>query len=693
MKLLQHAIADGSLVLDLDARDLRSVFRHVVELLAERGLLHADRRKEVEEALLERETLGSTAIGHAMAVPHAYLDCFERPTIVFVRLARPVNLGAPDGIPTRYVFLLLGPPGRAAEHLDTLANIARLMSDSEFRYDAGRVRTGEELLAALIRFDERMAPVPAPKVAEVSEGLTYTGRLCGGILADMRRRLPHYAADFRDGLHTKSVSSTLFLFFACLAPAVTFGGIMAELTGGQIGAVEMMLATTIGGITFAFFGGQPLIILGGIGPHLIFTAILYELCINVWGESRGAELFLPVLAWVGCWAGLMLIVMAATDASCLIRLVTRFTDEIFAALVSLIFIYYAFVGLAHQFSDLEEARHHATAVLSLLLALGTFYIAMSLSRMRRSRYLLPWMRQFLADFGPAIAMAAMTLVAVWLRDVDLKELPVPEQFEPTLRSPDGSTSRAWLLNPLTAPRWVWVASIVPAMLVAVLTYVVQNVTARLVNNRDHRLEKGEAYHLDLVIVGFLFIVCSMLGLPWLVAATVRSLNHLRSLATVEEVVLATGDCRERVLHVRETRVPAVVIHLLIGLSLLLLPLLKIVPMPVLYGLFLYMGVVSMAGNQFLERMSLWLMDSNLYPATHYIRRVPIGTIHRFTALQLGCLAVLIAVEVSPIAILFPLVLVLTVPVRAWAGRFFAPEHLVALDAEEEPDEEIERRAE
>jgi hypothetical protein len=108
---------------------------------------------------------------------------------------------------------------------------------------------------------------------------------------------------------------------------------------------------------------------------------------------------------------------------------------------------------------------------------------------------------------------------------------------------------------------------------------------------------------------------------------------------------------------------------------------------VLYGLFLYMGVVSMSGNQFFERLSLWLTDPALYPRTHYIRRVPAGAIHAFTLLQLCCLLMLWAVQLSRIGILFPLFVALLVPVRLLAGRWFAPDHLAALDSEEEPAEE------
>ena len=369
-----------------------------------------------------------------------------------------------------------------------------------------------------------------------------------------------------------------------------------------------------------------------------------------------------------------------TDASCLMRFFTRFTDEIFSALISFIFIYEAVKSIFHIWEDLDVKQHHDTALLSLLLALGTFYIAMSLSRFRRSSYLRPKIREFFADFGPAIALVVMTLVSVRLHEVSLDVLPAPNTF--------GTTSgRPWSVDLMAAPLWVRFAAAGPALLVTVLVFLDQNITARIVNSPDHRLHKGEAYHLDLGVVGLLMAACSMFGLPWLVAATVRSLNHLRSLATVEEVVVPNGETRDRVIHVRENRVTGLTIHLLIGLSLLLLPVLKMIPMAALYGLFLFMGVVSMSGNQFFERLSLWLKDPSLYPVTHYIRRVPGRIMHAFTLLQVVCLGVLWFVKSSGLAILFPVCIALLVPVRLLAGQLFTTEHLAALDAEEEPEEE------
>jgi hypothetical protein len=160
------------------------------------------------------------------------------------------------------------------------------------------------------------------------------------------------------------------------------------------------------------------------------------------------------------------------------------------------------------------------------------------------------------------------------------------------------------------------------------------------------------------------------------------------LATVEEEIDGNGHSHERIIHVRENRLTGVVIHLAIGLVLfLMLDKLQMIPKSTLYGLFLFMGVVSMSGNQFFTRMSLWIRDPSLYPTTHYLRRVPQKVIHTFTAFQAACLAVLWIVKVSALGILFPLFIAILVPMRMLAGKFIKKEYLQALDAEETPEEE------
>ena len=673
MELVKKSFSEERCLLDLEATDLSDAIAQITAALQQRGQLSEAQREKITRHLLEREQVTATAIGQAVAVPHAYDSALDEPIVVFARLAKPINAGSMDGVPVSYIFLLIGPEEAAARHIDTLAAIARLMSDTESRYELRHASGPEGLRIAFEHFQARTEPHVERVTQDPYEGLRWSGRFAGGVLDDLRRRLPNYVSDIRDGIHLKSVASTMFLFFACVAPTVTFGGVIGVDTGGQIGAIETIVATTIGGVLYALLSGQPLSILGLTGPLLVFITTLYALCVRL-------EIpFLPTYAWVGFWTGGLVILMALTDASFLMRFFTRFTDEIFAGLISLIYLYEAISPLMREAQGLAHREDPSTSLLTLLLALGTLYLAMNLQAFRRSRFLLPWMRELLGDFGPAIALVAMSVVAFWLGNIHLTQLRVPDEFATT-------TERSWLVNPLEAPVWVWYASAVPGLLGAVLIFLDQNITVRLVNSPDHRLQKGPAYHWDLGLVGVLVAAFGMFGLPWLVAATVRSLNHVRSLADVEERVTREGDRRDQVIHVRETRVTGFAIHLLIGLSLLALPLLKVVPMAVLYGMFLFMGLVSMRGNQFFERLMLFPMDSALYPMNHYMRRVPIRVVHFYTAIQFACLAILWIIKSSAIALFFPLFIALVVPVRLMIRRWIAPEHLAALDADATPDD-------
>ncbi|MCH2131242.1 MAG: PTS sugar transporter subunit IIA [Pirellulaceae bacterium] len=677
MQALRKTIEEGNCVLNLEERSIEGIIRSAVKFLVQTGKLTDDQSKDVIDGLIQREREAPTVIGNAVAIPHFYGPVLDQPLMLFIRLRHAVNLGAPDGIATRFIFLLISPEQSTTRHLDALAAVARLMSDDEFHYEAASASTQQDLLDALDRHVQRSRPSITTKPSAPPEELAKGTFPFAGLLQDVRRRLPHYVDDFREGLQAKCISSILFLFFACLAPAVTFGGIMGLATDGQIGPVEMLTASAVCGVIFALFAGQPLIILGGIGPLLIFTIILYRLC----GDLGFSEQFLSVYGWVGLWTGLFTVLLAITNASNLMRYFTRFTDEIFSALMSLIFIYEAIKALANVFHDsFGKSEPHDAAFLTLILTIGTFYIAMSLSRFRRSHYLLPRMREFLSDFGPTIALAAMALVAWLLRnEVTLTTLSVEEGF----KAPN-------LIDLWVVPTWVRWAAAGPAFLATLLVYLSHNITARLVNSPENKLRKGAAYHLDLLVVGGLIAACSMFGFPWLVAATVRSLAHVRALSDTEEVAMSSGASKERIIHITENRFTGLIIHILIGLSLFWLPVLELVPMATLYGIFLYMGFVSLIGNQFMERLSLWLMDSSLYPATHYIRRVPIRVIHLYTFLQFVCLGVLCVINVSrseTVRIIFPVFIALLVPVRALAARLFNKEHLAVLDADEVPEQE------
>lgn len=515
-----------------------------------------------------------------------------------------------------------------------------------------------------------MAHTPHASTTAADDGMTWTGRLAGGLMNDLRRRLPHYADDLRQGLSGKVLASVLFLFFACLANAVAFGGLTGLVTDGQIGTVEMIVATAVGGIVYALLGGQPLTILGGTGPIVIFTGLLYAAC-----RQAGLD-FLAIYAWVGLWSGLFLVLLSVLDASALMRYFTRFTDEIFAALIAVIFIVEAVLSMAQPFRAADPS--HDRALLTLLLGLGTFVLALRFKNFARTRFLWRGVRNFLSDFGPALAIAAMTGVALLLPEVPLAGAAIPERFGTT-------TGRPWQVDLGAVPAWAAAASALPALMATILLFLDQNITARLVNAPENKLVKGCAFHLDLLVVGLIVAVGSLFALPWIVAATVHSLNHVKSLA--DTAVRGEGASRREVIvAVRENRVSGLAIHALIALSILILPVIKLIPMAVLFGLFLYMGIATLQGNQFWERFTLFFTDPKLYPDSHYVQRVRHAKIHIFTAVQVAALAALWALKSSPAGILFPVLIGLLVPLRLSLGRVFTPAELAALDAEASADE-------
>lgn len=501
--------------------------------------------------------------------------------------------------------------------------------------------------------------------------LDFTGRLFGGITDDIRRKLPHYKSDFIDGFHSNVAGTTLFLYFATLANAIAFGALTGLLTGNQIGITEMLVVSAIGGVVFALFSGQPLTILGGTGPITIFTGILYVTC-----NQMNID-FLATYAWVGIWSGVILLICAFTDASALMKYFTRFTDEIFAALISVIFIVEAVKDISKAFGP--EGSGLSSAFLTVILALGTYVLARMLKNFSNTPYLRGKVRTLVSDFGPAFAIMAMTAMALSFPEVELSTPKVPDSI--------GTTSgRPWVVDLFAVPTWIIFASIGPAILATILLFLDQNITTRLVNSPDYKLVKGGGYHLDLAVVGLIVLVASFFALPWIVAATVHSLNHIKSLAKTKIIDLG-GTKKETIVGVRENRLSGLAIHCMMAGSIFFLDYIGYIPMAVLFGLFLYMGLASLNGNQFFDRLMLWVTDPKLYPNTHYTRLVPRKWIHRFTLVQLASFIVLWILKASKLGILFPLMIAALVPINMLLARYIPAPYMEALSAEEAHEDE------
>jgi PTS system nitrogen regulatory IIA component len=104
---------------------------------------------DVLDALLAREQAGSTGVGEGVAVPHAKLPGLDRMRGVFLRLEAPVEFDAIDGAPVDLIFALFAPPDAGAEHLRSLARVARMLRQKELRRQLRLARTPDAIHALL----------------------------------------------------------------------------------------------------------------------------------------------------------------------------------------------------------------------------------------------------------------------------------------------------------------------------------------------------------------------------------------------------------------------------------------------------------------------------------------------------------------------------------------------------------------
>uniref|UniRef100_A0A8C7EEQ1 Solute carrier family 4 member 2 n=1 Tax=Nothoprocta perdicaria TaxID=30464 RepID=A0A8C7EEQ1_NOTPE len=265
------------------------------------------------------------------------------------------------------------------------------------------------------------------------------------------------------------------------------------------------------------------------------------------------------------------------------------------------------------------------------------------------------------------------------------EVPVPKLSVPSGFSVTAPEKRGWVINPLGEssdfPVWMMVASGLPAILVFILIFMETQITTLIISKKERMLQKGSGFHLDLLLIVAMGGFFALFGLPWLAAATVRSVTHANALTVMSKAV-APGD-KPKIQEVKEQRVTGLLVAVLVGLSIVIGDLLRQIPLAVLFGIFLYMGVTSLNGIQFYERLQLLLMPPKHHPDVPYVKKVRTLRMHLFTSLQLACLAVLWAVMSTVASLAFPFILILTVPLRmCLLSRIFTDREMKCLDADE-----------
>uniref|UniRef100_A0A671YZ19 Anion exchange protein n=1 Tax=Sparus aurata TaxID=8175 RepID=A0A671YZ19_SPAAU len=698
------------------------------------------------------------------------LEFLDRPVVAFIRLAPAVLLNGLAEVPitTRFLFILLGPLGKGPQYHEIGRSIATLMTDEIFHDVAYKAKDRNDLVAGIDEFLDQVTVLPPGewdpsirieppknvpsqekrKIPPVPNGVTdlgeseehgghggpelqRTGRIFGGLLLDIKRKAPHYLSDYTDAISLQCLASFLFLYCACMSPVITFGGLLGEATEGRVSAIESLFGASMTGIAYSLFAGQPLTILGSTGPVLVFEKILFKFC-KEYGLS-----YLSLRACIGLWTAFFCLLLVATDASSLVCYITRFTEEAFAALICIIFIYEALEKLLHlghhypinKNNDLQkltqywcmctEPRDPSNETLQyweernitssqvnwtmlevkecemfhgdfvgtacsphgpyipdvlfwcVVLFFSTVFMSAFLKEFKTSRYFPTKVRGIISDFAVFITILTMVFVDYAL-GIPSPKLQVPNKFKPT------RDDRGWLINPVGPnPWWTTIITFIPALLCTILIFMDQQITAVIINRKEHKLKKGCGYHLDLFVVGVMLGVCSVMGLPWFVAATVLSISHVNSLK-LESECSAPGE-QPKFLGIREQRFTGLMIFTLMGCSVFMTSMLKFIPMPVLYGVFLYMGASSLRGIQFFDRLRLFSMPAKHQPDFIYLRHVPLRKVHLFTIVQLSCLILLWVIKTSKAAIVFPMMVLALVFIRKLLDLMFTKRELSWLD--------------
>uniref|UniRef100_A0A8C5T1F0 Solute carrier family 4 member 11 n=1 Tax=Malurus cyaneus samueli TaxID=2593467 RepID=A0A8C5T1F0_9PASS len=634
---LDGFLARASIILDETATSLDDVLREMLKHFAEdpenmepscnfekiMSTLFTDSGtpREGNVHLLSDTIQGVTATVTGVQYQQSWLciictiKSLQRRHVCISRLERPQNWGE-NSCEVRFVILVLAPPKMVSFLL------------------------APELCGALLSLRDLNALFKTSPFAPI--GLHEFLNVGKGISDDIARRLPVYALDFTDGIIGsnkaigKYITTIIFLYFACLLPSIAFGSLNDENTRGVIDVRKTIFAQCIAGLLYALFAGQPLVVLLTTAPLALYINVIRGIC-----DDYNLD-FSAFYAWIGLWNSFFLVIYSLFNLSLLMKLFKRSVEEIMALFISITFVFDAIKGIVKVFKKYYHHGHtggsysgkaradalpelginssflvnssvsnqtcthdghygHETAVLSLMLMLGTLWLGHTLYQFKKSPYLHARVREILSDCALPISVLTFSVVGSFIfKEIEMSKFNY------------NASDSLFVLAPVQS---LSIGSVMSAMglgfLLSMLFFIEQNIVASLTNAPENRLVKGTAYHWDLLLVALINTGLSVFGLPWIHAAFPHSPMHVRALAYVEERV-ESGHIYETIVSVKETRLTSLAANFFVGLSLLLLPFpLQWIPKPVLYGLFLYIALTSIDGNQLFERVALLLKEQVL----------------------------------------------------------------------------------
>lgn len=355
-----------------------------------------------------------------------------------------------------------------------------------------------------------------------------------------------YKQDWTGGFKAgfRILAPTTYIFFASAIPVISFGEQLDRSTDGVLTAVQTLASTALCGIIHSIIGGQPLLIVGVAEP----TVIMYTFMFNFAKDQAdlGRNLFLAWAGWVCVWTALLLFFMAILGACSIINRFTRLAGELFGLLIAMLFMQQAIKGLVDEFRiptrenpklmEFLPSWRFANGMFALVLSFGLMLTALRSRKARSWRYGSGWLRSLIADYGVPIMVLVWTAVSY----IPSGSVPhgIPRRlFSPNPWSPGAYDNWTVVKDMLNVPVVYIIGAFVPATMIAVLYYFDHSVASQLAQQKEFNLRKPPSFHYDLLLLGFMTLLCGLIGIPPANGVIPQSPMHTKSLATLKHQLL------------------------------------------------------------------------------------------------------------------------------------------------------------
>lgn len=497
-----------------------------------------------------------------------------------------------------------------------------------------------------------------------------TGRLGYGILHDIQARLPYYKLDFLEAINYRVVALTTFLLFANILPELSFSLDQFVGTHNSYGLNEVLMLSAIGGVAFGLFSGQPLNVVGVTGPISVVLLTIYKLI-----QPKGIP-FLLFMCWVYLWLALMHFIIAACNMVKWLGIVTSYLCNSFGFFINFVYFTKAVEILSDQFNDGAVSLGFAlvmVAILMVFFGVGSYLFG------RQTHYLRPWIRKVFLDYGVpgcVVFFTGFVHFGGYLNNVEFMRLPTTKSFQPTdsINRPHG-----WFIHFWEGVSVGDVFLALPfAILVTFLFYFDHNVSAIMAQPRKYPLKKPASFHWDFALLGVTTGVCGLIGIPACNALVPQLPLHTELLAVYNEdgeIVLVVEQ------RVSNTAQGAITFFLMLGPMLVVLGL---VPQAVLAGLFLVMGITGLHELIVTDKIR-YIFTEKRYRQREYPEiDIMVNQLLNYwwfvlyVVLEAGMGLAEYAITVTPGAIGFPAVLLVSLIVAKWVWPKVFPHHDLEL---------------